>query len=74
MDLHFPQFLSYNLDGSVFRIGVAEELQQEWFSQLYVGPLEAAIKAAGLGDGISVVFEKVAKNEMNASSNIARTS
>ncbi len=71
MDLHFPQFLSYDLDGSVFRIGVAEELQKEWFSQLYVKPLEAAIKTAGLGDGISVVFEIVENKEAHAPGNAA---
>ena len=56
MELHFPQFLSHGLLGSEFRIGVAEDLQKQWFSELYSKPLEAAIKNAGLGDGIKVVF------------------
>ena len=56
MDLHFPQFLSHELSGSVFKIGVAEELQKEWFAQLYAKPLEEAIRKAGIGEGISVVF------------------
>ena len=56
MELHFPQFLSYQLLGSEFRIGVAEDLQKQWFSELYSKPLEAAIKNAGLGDGIKVEF------------------
>ena len=56
MELHFPQFLSHELSGSEFRIGVAEELQREWFTQLYATPLEEAIRNAGLGDGIKVVF------------------
>ena len=56
MELHFPQFLSHGLVGSEFRIGVAEDLQKQWFSELYSKPLEAAIKNAGLGDGIKVVF------------------
>ena len=73
MELHFPQFLSYDLDGSALRIGVAEELQKEWFSQLYAKPLEAAIKTAGLGDGISVVFEVAAKNEVNSPANVVST-
>ena len=58
MDLHFPQFMSHKLVGTELRIGVAEDLQKEWFSQLYAKPLEKAIKDLGLGDGISVVFEK----------------
>ena len=56
MELHFPQFLSHGLMGSEFRIGVAEDLQKQWFSELYSKPLEVAIKNAGLGDGIKVVF------------------
>ena len=56
MELHFPQFLSHGLFGSEFRIGVAEDLQKQWFSELYSKPLETAIKNAGLGDGIKVVF------------------
>ena len=56
MELHFPQFLSHGLLGSEFRIGVTEDLQKQWFSELYSKPLEAAIKNAGLGDGIKVVF------------------
>lgn len=56
MDLHFPQFLSHTLVGSEFKIGVAEELQKDWFAQLYAKPLEEAISKAGLGEGISVVF------------------
>jgi len=56
MELHFPQFLSHGLVGSEFRIGVTEDLQKQWFSELYSKPLEAAIKNAGLGDGIKVVF------------------
>ena len=56
MELHFPQFLSHGLLGSEFRIGVAEDLQKQWFSELYSKPLEAAIKNAGLGDGIKVAF------------------
>ena len=56
MDLHFPQFMSHKLVGTEVRIGVAEELQKEWFSQLYAKPLEKAIRDMGLGDGISVVF------------------
>ena len=56
MELHFPQFLSHQLLGSEFRIGVAEDLQKQWFSELYSKPLETAIKNAGLGDGIKVEF------------------
>jgi len=56
MELHFPQFLSHQLLGSEFRIGVAEDLQKQWFSELYSKSLETAIKKAGLGDGIKVEF------------------
>ena len=56
MELHFPQFLSHSLSDSELKIGVAEELQCEWFMQLYAKPLQKAISDAGLGDGIKVTF------------------
>ena len=56
MEMHFPQFLSHTLNGNEFRIGVAEELQKEWFTQLYAKPLEEAIHAVGLGEEVKVVF------------------
>ncbi len=56
MEIHFPQFLSYQLDGMEFRIGVANQMQVEWFNQSYSKDLEQAISAAGLGDGIKVIF------------------
>lgn len=56
MELHFPQFLSYQLEGLEFRIGVANQMQVEWFNQSYSKALEKAICDAGLGEGIKVIF------------------
>ena len=56
MDLHFPQFISHSLSGSECKIGVAEELQRDWFTQLYAKPLEEAIRSSGFGEGVKVTF------------------
>lgn len=62
-ELHSPQFLTQSLVGSEFRIGVTTEMKRDWFTGLYAKALEETIRAAGLGDGIKVVFEVIKKEE-----------
>ena len=57
MELHFPQFLSHAFSGNEFHIGVKEDLQKDWFTQLYAQDLEKAIANAELGTNVKVIFD-----------------
>lgn len=56
MERHFPLFVSHDLEGSEFRIGVEQELQVEWFTPLYAKPLADAIRIVGGPSDVVVRF------------------
>lgn len=71
MELHFPQFLSHTFSGNEFHIGVKENLQKDWFTQLYAQDLEKAIENAELGTNVKVVFD-VVQSDVQVFSSVAR--
>ena len=56
MERHFPQFIYHKQVNAEYLIGVAEELQVDWFSQIYAQALENALHSAGLDSSVSVKF------------------
>ena len=56
MERYFPQFIYHRQVNSEYLIGVASELQVDWFSQLYAKPLENALHNAGMDPAVAVKF------------------
>ena len=56
MERYFPQFIYHRQVNSEYLIGVASELQVDWFSQLYAKPLENALHNAGMDPAVTVKF------------------
>ena len=56
MDRYFQMFVSHELVGDEFHIGVGEAIQVEWFEPLYTQPIEKALAELGYAD-VKVKFE-----------------
>src|SRR5574344_61126 len=56
MERYFPMFISHEMEGSEFRVGVEQELQVEWFTPLYAKPLANAIRVVGGPSDVVVRF------------------
>ena len=55
-DRHAPSFVSHELEGNIFSIGLADEYAVDYYSSLYAEPLRVALVKAGAPTDVKVRF------------------
>lgn len=53
---YVPMFVSHEIEGNEYIIGVSEKIQVDWFTPMFVAPLEQALHESGLPETIHVRF------------------